>query len=57
MYRNQIKRDIFATKLKVKLLVGRFLSVRIDILFNASEDFGIVHFQWLRGGKKRRTQC
>lgn len=51
MYRNQIKRDIFATKLKVKLLVGRFLSVRVDILFYAGEDFVIAHYQWLRGGK------
>jgi hypothetical protein len=53
MYRNQIKRDIFATKLNVKHLVGRFLSVRVDVLFNAGEDFVITHYQWLRGGKKR----
>jgi hypothetical protein len=49
MYRDQIKRDIFDTKLNVKLLVGRFLSVRVDILFNASNDLGFTHYQGLRG--------
>ena len=44
MYRDQIKRDIFATRFNVKLLVGRFLSVRLDILFDAGEDLGIGYY-------------
>jgi hypothetical protein len=44
MYRDQIKCDIFAARLNVKLPVGRFLSVRLDILFDAGEDLGIGYY-------------
>src|SRR5215831_2063109 len=49
MYRDQIKGDIFATRLNVKLLVGRFLSVRVDILFDAGVDLGFAYYQRFYG--------
>ena len=46
---DQIKLDVFATRSDVKLLVGRFLGVCVDILSNAAEDLGIADYQTLRG--------
>jgi hypothetical protein len=62
MYRDQIKRDIFAARVNMELLVGRFLGLRVDILFNAGENLGFAHYQGFRGtllicGEKRRSQC
>ncbi len=46
---DQIKRDLFATRSDVKLLVGRFLGVRVDILSNAAKDLRVGNYQALRG--------